>query len=178
MSPSQGEYGATNALTGESGFAGSVGEGLLSNSSAFVNALLSGNQAQIGQLLAPQISGIAKQANEKTLANAQFGNRSGGTNASNQTTMDTARSSVNDMVSSLTSGALNAGLTTGSNLLNSSMSGYNDVFSQNLTEQQQRLAKFNDIISSIAQTVGAVAGMPGVSPGAAQGLNAAAGALE
>jgi hypothetical protein len=159
MGPSGGQYGATNALTGEAGFAGSVGEGLLSNSSAFVNALLSGNQADIAKLLAPQIGAISKQANEKTQTNAEFGSRSGGTNASNQNTMDAARGSVNDMISSLTSGAIGAGLSTGSNLLGQSMSGYDSVFNQNLTEQQQRLAKFNDIISSSGKTAGAIAGM-------------------
>ena len=41
------------------------------------------------------------------------------------------------MISSLTSGAIGAGASTGAGLLNSSMSGYNDVFSQNNTEQQQ-----------------------------------------
>ena len=144
MGPSGGEIGATNALTGESGFAGSVGEGLLSNSSAIMNALMSGNEAQISKLLAPQISAVSKQANEKTQTNAQFGSRSGGTNASNQNTMDTARSSVNDMISSLTGSAISGAANTGTNLLNSSMAGYNDVFNQNVTEQEQRASKVND----------------------------------
>ena len=165
MGPSGGEYGATNALTGESGFSGSVGEGLLSNSSALINGLLSGNQADIAKLLAPQIGAISKQANEKTQTNATFGARSGGTNASNQNTMDTARSSVNDMISSLTSGAIGEGASLGSNLLNSSMNGYNDVFKQNQVEQQQRLAKFNDIINSSASTAAGVFGMIPGGPG-------------
>lgn len=175
MGPSGGETGATNALTGESGFSGATGEGLLSNSSALINGLLSGNQSDIAKLLAPQIGAISKQANEKTQTNAEFGSRSGGTNASNQNTMDTVRSSVNDMISKLTSGAIGAGASLGSDLLGKSMSGYNDVFSQNLTEQQQRLAKMNDIFNSIGQVAGGVAGFPGVSKSASQGLNAFAG---
>lgn len=156
--PSSGELGATTALTGESGFAGTVGEGLLSNSSAFVNALLSGDQGKIAELLAPQIGAISKQANEKTQTNAQFGSRSGGVNASNQNTMDTARAGVNDMVSKLTSGAVDEGLSAGSNLLSSSMSGYSDVFSQNLQEQNQRAQKWNDLFNSFGKTAGAVGG--------------------
>ena len=175
MGPSGGETGATNALTGESGFSGSVGEGLLSNSSALINGLLSGNQGDIAKLLAPQIGAISKQANEKTQTNAEFGSRSGGTNSSNQNTMDTARSSVNDMISKLTSGAIDTGASLGSNILGQSMSGYNSVFSQNNTEQQQRLAQMNDIFNSIGQVAGGVAGFPGVSKGASQGLNAFAG---
>ncbi len=161
MGPSSGEYGATNALTGESGFAGSMGEGLLSNSSALINGLLSGNQSDIAKLLAPQISDISKQANEKTQTNATFGARSGGTNASNQNTMDTARSSVNDMISSLTGGAMSSGATLGSNLLSESMSGYDDVFSQNNTEQQQRLAQINDIFKSSGTVASAIPGIGG-----------------
>ena len=173
MGPSSGEYGATNALTGESGFAGSMGEGLLSNSSALINGLLSGNQSDIAKLLAPQIGAISKQANEKTQKNSEFAERSGGTNASNQNTMDTARSSVNDMISSLTGSAMGAGASLGSNLLGQSMSGYNDVFSQNNTEQQQRLAKINDIINSSASVVsmgvGAAGGVMATPAGATGG---------
>ena len=165
MGPSEGEIGATNALTGESGFAGSVGEGLLSNSSALINGLLSGNEADISKLLAPQIGSISKQANEKTQTRAEFGSRSGGTNAANQNTMDTARSSVNDMISSLTSGALNTAATTGSNLLSSSMSGYSSIFNQNNTEQQQRAAQLNDIFSSSASLAAGAFGMIPGGPG-------------
>lgn len=167
MGPSSGETGATNALTGESGFAGTTGEGLLSNSSAFINGLLGGNQADIAKLLAPQIGEISKRANEKTQTNAEFGSRSGGTNASNQNTMDTARSSVNDLISSLTGSAIGAGASLGSDLLGKSMSGYNNVFDQNAYEQQQREAKWNDIIKSIGATAGAVAG--GLSPTSTMG---------
>lgn len=167
MGPSSGETGATNALTGESGFAGSTGEGLIANSSALINGLLSGNEADIAKLLAPQIGAISKQANEKTQTNAEFGSRSGGTNASNQNTMDAARSSVNDLIASLTGKALGEGASLGSNLLGQSMSGYNNVFNQNLTEQQQRGAQWNDIISSIGKTAGAVAG--GLSPTSTMG---------
>ena len=171
MGPSSGEVGATNALTGESGFAGSVGEGLLSNSSGIMNALLSGDQGKISQLLAPQIGAISKQANQQTQTNAEFGSRSGGTNASNQDTMDTARAGVNDLISSLTGSAISGAASTGAGLLNSSMSGYNSVFNQANTMQAQNAAQWNDIISGIGQTAGAVAGMPGIGTGLSTGLS-------
>lgn len=158
--PSSGETGATNSLNGESGFAGSVGEGLLSNSSALINGLLSGNEADIGKLLAPQIGAISKQANEKTQTNATFGARSGGTNASNQNTIDSARSSVNDMISSLTSGAIGEGASLGSNLLSQGMQGNEAVFNQQQQMQQQRAAKWNDIAGSAASVAGSFFGIP------------------
>jgi hypothetical protein len=144
VGPSVGELGATANLTNESNFAGAQGEGLISQSSGIMSALMSGNQAQISKILAPQINAISKQANEKIQTNAQFGSRSGGTNASNQNTMDTARAGVNDMTSKLTSDAVNGAATTGTSLLNSSMAGNNDVFNQNVTEQNQRASKEND----------------------------------
>lgn len=159
MNPSSGETGATDALTGFSGFAGTEGEGLLSNDSQLINSLLSGNEALTSKLLAPQISQISKNANEKTQTAAQFGTRSGGTNASNQNTMDEARGSVNDLISKLTSGAIGTAGSLGSNLLGMGMSGENDVFSQNKQEQQQRAAMWNDLIDSIGKTAGAVSGM-------------------
>jgi len=153
--PSTGETGATNALTSESGFAGATGEGLVGSSSAFINALMSGNQADISKLLAPQISAISKQANEKTQTNAEFGSRSGGTNASNQNTMDTARAGVNDLTSNLTSGAIGEGLSAGTNLLNSSMGGFGTAFNQNNTMQNQRANQWNDIFKSSAAVAAA-----------------------
>ena len=156
--PSSGETGATNALTGESGFAGTTGEGLVGNSSAFLNALMSGNQADISKLLAPQIGAISSQANQKTQTNAEFGSRSGGTNASNQNTMDTARGNVNDMVSGLTSGAIGTGLSTGAGLLSSSMGGFSAAFNQQQQMQNQRANQWNDIFNSVAGIAGGVAG--------------------
>jgi hypothetical protein len=165
VGPSSGETGATNALTGEAGFAGTTGEGLVSNDAAFLNALLSGNQAQIGQLLAPQIAAIQKQANEKTQTNSQFATRSGGGNASNQNTMDQARSSVNDMISSLTGSALGAAGNLGSNLLGQSIGAYGTVFNQNQAEQNQRAAKWNDLGSGIASVATAGFGAMPSGPG-------------
>lgn len=158
MGPSSGETGATNALTGESGFAGSVGEGLIGNSAALINAILSGNQGDIAKLLAPQISEISKRANEKTQTNAEFANRSGGTNASNQNTMDTARAWVNDLISNLTKGAIGAGASLGSDLLGKSMSGWGNVFDQNAYEQHQRASRWNDIFKGISSVAGGIAG--------------------
>lgn len=118
---------------------------------------MSGNQADISKLLAPQISAISKQANEKTQTNAEFGSRSGGTNASNQSTMDTARAGVNDLTSNLTSGAIGEGLSAGSGLLSTGMGGFEGVFNQNNTEQNQRANKWNDIFKSIEAVAGGVA---------------------
>jgi hypothetical protein len=101
--------GASPTLTSDenqadqvAGFGTSVGEGDISAASGFDNELLSGNQADISKLLAPQISGITGQAQQDKNALAQFGNRSGGNNAKAQTIDDKTRGSINDMISKLT----------------------------------------------------------------------------
>lgn len=161
--------GQNSALGGDIGGAGqiagfgtSLGEGDLGTASSFYNDILSGNQAKIAQLLAPQIGGIAKQAQQKTATNAQFGDRSGGTNASNQSTMDTARSSVNDLISNLTSGAASGLAGIGQSALSTGLSAN----AQQASESQQQLKNFQDSILG-----------QGTADFAASGLNAAEGRL-
>lgn len=159
MGPSSGETGATNALTGASGFATSQGENLLGNSSDFINALLSGDTTKISQLLAPQIKAIQGQGNQAKKTLGEFGTRSGGVVSQAGAIDDKSRASVNDMVSSLTSGAVSTGASVGSNLLGMGMSGFNNVFNQQETMQKQRASKWDDLFSSIGKTAGAIGGM-------------------
>lgn len=172
MGPSQGEQGATNTLQGYSGFAGSQGENLIGNSSAFINALLSGDSAKISQLLAPQISAIQGQGNQAKKTLSEFGTRSGGVTSQAGMIDDKSRASINDMISQLTGSAVGQGANLGSHLLNMGMTGFNDVFNQQAYMQKQRAAKWNDLGQSIASV--AEAGF-GAIPGAAGGFADKAG---
>lgn len=87
------------------GFGTGVGEGDISAASTFDQDLLNGNSATEAKLLAPQIKTMQQQGQQKLNTTAQFGDRSGGVNASNQTTMDSTRSNVDDMISKLTGDA-------------------------------------------------------------------------
>lgn len=87
------------------GFGTSVGEGDIGAASSFYNTLLGGNQAQEAQLLAPQIQNIQQQGQQQIDKAAQFGNRSGGTNAAAQNNIDTQRADVSNMISGLTGSA-------------------------------------------------------------------------
>jgi hypothetical protein len=153
MGPSSGEQGATNALTGASGFATSQGENLLTNSSDLINALLRGDTAKISQLLAPQISAIQGQGQQAKATSSQFGTRSGGQASYGQTIDDKSRAAVNDMVSNLTSGAIGEGASLGSNLLGQGMGGYTNVFGQQQEMQQQRASKWNDLFKSVLSAI-------------------------
>ncbi len=73
--------------------------------SNFFNSILSGNQQKIGQALAPQIAGIQGREQQSKQTASQFGNRSGGINASMQMAGDTANANLTNLVGSLTGGA-------------------------------------------------------------------------
>lgn len=137
-------------LSGLSGFAANEGQKDVASSDAFMQAILSGDPAKIGQFLGPQERAITGQAQQKKQVNAQFGNRGGGTNASNQTIGDTTTASINDMISKLTGTAVSGLSSTGQNLVGEGMSGFGTAFNEADTMQKQRAAKWNDIFNSVA----------------------------
>lgn len=173
--PSGQENSAYNSLFGTSGFAANMGEQDLGMSQQFMDAILSGDPAKIGQVLGPQIRAIQQQGQQKKQTNAQFHNRGGGTNASNQTITDQTTQGVNDLVSNLTGSALSGLNSTGQNLLNMGMSGFGTSFDEANTMQKQRANQWNDIFNSIGGVASGIAGLPGIGKGASQTLNAIGG---
>lgn len=97
--------GTINNANDIMGFGTSVGKGDIGAASDWYKTLLGGNSAAEAKLLAPQIKTIQDQAQQKINTEQQFGDRSGGTNAGNQMTLDNARGSVDDMIAKLTGGA-------------------------------------------------------------------------
>src|SRR5512146_1265269 len=88
-------YGGLNSLTG---FQSSHGQNDIAGAEKWIQALLSGDRSKTSELLAPQISDLKSRAGQQLMTNAQFGNRSGGTNASNQMTEDNVNSQINRMI--------------------------------------------------------------------------------
>src|ERR1019366_8974321 len=164
MAPSGQENSQYGALNSSSGFATNLGEADLSSASTFMQAIVSGDSAKISKVLAPQISGIQKRAQEQKQTTSQFGNRSGGTNASMQTVDDSAKSDVNKMISDLTSSSVSGLASTGSGLLSAGMSGNEALFGEGKAMQDQKAAKWNDLFKSIASVstsvFGAIPGNP------------------
>jgi hypothetical protein len=165
--------GASPTLTGDENQAGDVagfgisqGEGDISNASGFYNSLLSGNQADIAKLLAPQISGITAQAQQDKNALAQFGNRSGGNNAKAQTIDDKTRSNINDMISKLTAGAASGGASLGTSTLGLGLNA-NQIQEQ---DSQQKLKNQQDSLLGGLITGGADAGLDALTGGLAGGF--------
>jgi hypothetical protein len=165
VGPSGQETANYNALFGTSGFATGAGESDITSSDAFLKAILSGNNAQIMQLLAPQINGIKTSAQNQKLKNSQFGSRSGGVVASNNALDDSTRSDISGLVGNLTGTAASSLGSQGAGLLGMGMSGNETGFGEADTMQKQRSAQWNDLFNSIASVasagVGAIPGSPG-----------------
>lgn len=100
-----------------SSFGVGQGENDINAASGFWSNILSGDPTKIGQVLGPQIQAIQGQGQQQKQTLGQFGNRSGGTNATAQTIGDTTRSNVNNLVGNLTGAAANNLGSMGTNLL-------------------------------------------------------------
>jgi hypothetical protein len=125
-------------------FAGSTmatGFGDTNAASNFFQSLLQGGGAT-SKVLAPQVSAIQKQTQQQKQTASQFGNRSGGTNSQMQMADASGRASYNDLVSSLLGTSASSLASIGGNLLNTSLSGYN----QQLNASQQQMQNWQNSI--------------------------------
>src|ERR1017187_6941676 len=87
-------------------FGTNLGKKDLTTGSNFYSDILSGDPTKIGELLGPQFSDIQKQGQQQIQTAAEFGNRSGGTNAGAQTNIDSQRADIEKMISQLTGQAV------------------------------------------------------------------------
>lgn len=148
-----------NQSSGIAGFGTSVGEGDINAASGFDNALLSGNEAAEGKLLAPQIANIQQEGQQQIQTAGEFGNRSGGTNASAQNNIDSQRANVNSMISQLTGGAASGLASLGTSTLGLGLSA-NQLNEQEAQQrmQNQKNSIFGTGISDLAQAGESIAG--------------------
>ena len=144
------------------GFGTARGEGDIGAASDWYKTLLGGNSAAEAKLLAPQIKTMQDQAQQKIDTANQFGDRSGGTNAGNQMTLDNARGNIDNMIAQLTGGAAGGLANLGTSTLGLGLKA-NELQSQ---EAQQKLE--NERNSIFGQ---------GIGDFLKTGLNAAEGGL-
>lgn len=152
--PSGSEKGDANFLGGVANFGVGQGESDILKAQNFWSSILSGDPAKISQVLGPEMSAINKKGQQQKMTNAQFGNRSGGTNASNQTIGDRTSSGIQSLIGNLTGGAASSLGSLGSGLLNTGASASMSKFGEDQTIHDQQSAKWNDIFKS-AVSVGA-----------------------
>lgn len=77
------------------------GEKNTNQASTYWSDILSGDPTKTAQAIAPQAKVINQQAEQQRLTTSQFGNRSGGTNASNQMIDTNSASAIQNLVNSL-----------------------------------------------------------------------------
>ena len=148
------------------GYGQSKGEGLTTQAGDFFSGLLSGNPAQTAKLLAPQIQASQQAGQQAKQQLAQFGNRSGGTNAAGQTIDDTTRANIGKMISSLTGAAASGAQQMGQNLLDTGM----NALQNQVNFSQTQLDNWSNSILGKGITTGAAYGETaglGMMPGAA-----------
>lgn len=124
------------ALTNTGSTATSLGLNDATTSSNFFRGLLNGNTS----VVAPQISSIQKQGSQALQTASQFGNRSGGTNASAQMASDSTRSSINDFIAQLTGVGATSLAQQGTALTNTGINAYGAA----ANESQARVKNIQD----------------------------------
>lgn len=181
----QNQLGSWNDLNSVFDFGSKSGENQitqgaagLSSASDYFKALMSGDQAKMAQVLAPQISTIKDQQQQRVNTLSQFGNRSGGTNAQAQSDTEAAGKSIQQLFDMLGPEAAQEvaqisgqqeGLGTGVLGLGTQAAG--------TVGQQSGTARVSDMANE-AQTGGDVASaiasllktLPAAAPAAAEGL--------
>lgn len=156
LGPDANEKQAYGGLKTLSGFTSTQGQNDIALANKWIQALLGGDRSKTMELLAPQISDLKSRGQQQIQTQSQFGNRGGGTNASNQMVEDNMTSGINRMISELTSGALGEAGSLGTNLLGQAGGDYTNLFGEAKTMHDQNAAKWGDIfksISGIASTV-------------------------
>jgi hypothetical protein len=138
-----------------------LGEGNLTLSSEFFQNLLTNPT----KALAPEISAGQQQTQQLANENAQFAPRTGGTVASTNAAKTKSRGDIINLMGGAQTNAASNLASTGTNLLETGMSGSTALFGQDKTMHDQSMQQIQDIISSSLQVAeGVVGGLPG-SPG-------------
>jgi hypothetical protein len=87
------------------GYGTNTGQSAVDASVGFDKGILSGDPATIAKTLAPEISTGAQEAQQKKATTAEFGNRSGGNNASTNAIDASARGNIINLEGGLQQGA-------------------------------------------------------------------------
>ena len=177
MGPSNQEKQQYGLVSGDAGFGSSQGKSDIMKSQDFWSSILSGDMSQISKVLAPEISSVNKQTQQRKMTTSEFGNRGGGTNSYSQSLDDNALSSIRGMIAKLTGSAASNLGNMGEHLLDTGVSAGEGAFGEAKTMHDQNEAKWEDIFNSISSIMGGVAGMPGVGKDASKLLTAGAGML-
>ena len=148
-----------NNLIGQFGQSGSslLGQGQKNQNQAgdFFSSILSGDATKTAQALAPEIS-AAKTSNAQTQkTNSIFGNRSGGTTASNAASGDKLHSDITNLIGSLTNSSASSLASLGSNQVSQGQSS----LGQEQSAVNQQISNWQNSILGGFLTGGAAIGL-------------------
>jgi hypothetical protein len=152
---------------GLAGYQTGVGEGLTTAGAGTEESILSGDPSKIAQVEAPAISAQQGQIQGQELQNANFGNRSGGTNASTQAAQGQGRANLIDLTGGLIGNTAGAAVGQGTGLMGQASSNLGNEAQLATQRRQQEVGD----IGGIASSLGAIAspflggGAPGTAPG-------------
>lgn len=127
-----------------------VGEGLTTAGTGFEENILSGDPSKIATSLAPEIGAQQSQLQQQELQNANFGNRSGGTNASTQASQGAARGNIIDLVGGLQSKTAGEAVSQGSGLLGEASTNIGNEAGLAKDWRQSQVGDINGIAQSAA----------------------------
>lgn len=142
----------------DAGFAQQQGQGDVTAASKFYQDILSGDPTKIGQSLAPEISTSQQQGQQAKNNLAQFGNRSGGTNAAAQGIDAAGRGNIINLI-----GGLQGKAASGAGSLGTAEQGLSlEATNQQEQAAQQRFQNWLNSIGAGAITSGANFGLKAI----------------
>ena len=137
-------------LAGVSNYQTGLGEGLATAGAGEEEAILSGDPSRIAQVEAPEISAQQGQIQGQALQNANFGNRSGGTNASTQAAQAKGRGNIIDLTGNLIGQTAGAAVGQGGGFLDSASKNLGAEADLAAANRQRTVGDINDIASTAA----------------------------
>ncbi|HKM80541.1 MAG TPA: hypothetical protein VJY15_06220, partial [Candidatus Acidoferrum sp.] len=100
-----GSWGSLSSLTNQTQQIGgqnvAAGESNIGTGANFFQSLLSNKPGAVAQAVSPQVSAVTGQAQQQRQQAAEFGNRGGGTNATQQATTSTSSGEITNLINSL-----------------------------------------------------------------------------
>jgi hypothetical protein len=131
--------------------------------------ILSGDPSKIAETLSPEISAQNKEVEQGKLTAAEFGNRSGGTNAHAQAMDDAARGNIINLIGGLQQGAAQHAGNLGTYDLSMAAPNFNSVAALKTAGQNRKAGAIGGIAQGAAEIL---AGLPmGAAGGAGMDLN-------
>jgi hypothetical protein len=134
-------------------FESGVGQQGTNASLGYDLGILSGDPAKIAQTLAPEISTQNQQTQQGKLTTAEFGNRSGGNNASGQAMDDRARGNIINLIGGLQQGAANHAGNLGTYDLSMAAPNYQAVAGMKTAEQNRTAGAIGGIASGVGSVL-------------------------